>query len=136
MAASFVVTANRYVRETMGMRLLFHFVIVALAWLGAAPAFADVAVLPYNMRFCPSWAEAHERSLADLNHGRPPFPVKWKGCIALTRGTCVNVVEQLEESTEIIVNGKHWFTDELPDVTAGQTCPTISKTKSTPKSTL
>ncbi len=132
MAARFIVTPNRYVRKTLGMRLLFHFVVVALIWLGAAPAFADMAVLTYNIRFCPSWAEAHERSLADLNHGRPPFPVKWKGCILIASGTCVNVVEQLEDSTEIIVNGKHWFTDELPDVTAGQACPTSSTTKSTP----
>ena len=107
----------------MGMRPLFHFIVVLTFWLSAAPAVADMAVLTYNTRFCQSWAEAHERSLADLNHGRPPYPVKWKGCIALTRGTCVNVVEQLEESTEIILNGKHWFTDELPDVIAGQACP-------------
>jgi hypothetical protein len=108
---------------------LFYFIVVTLTWLkiwlSAAPASANMAVLPYNMRFCPSWAEAHERSLADLNHGRPPYPVKWKGCIALTRGSCVNVVEQREESTEIIVNGKHWFTDELPDVIAGRTCPGV-----------
>jgi hypothetical protein len=41
-----------------------------LSSLGVAPAFADMTVLTYNTRFCPSWAEAHERSLASLNHGR------------------------------------------------------------------
>jgi hypothetical protein len=50
----------------------FRFVIAILTGLGVAPAFADMTVLTYNTRFCPSWAEAHERSLADLNHGRPP----------------------------------------------------------------
>jgi hypothetical protein len=79
-----------------------------LIWLGLAPAFADMTVLTYNIRFCPSWAEAHERSLADLNHGRPPYPVKWKGCIVLERGTCVDVVEQRDQSTEIVIRGKHW----------------------------
>ncbi len=96
MAARFVVLPIRYLPKTSGMRLPFHFIVLTLTWLSAAPAFADMAVLTYNMRFCPSWAEAHERSLADLNHGRPPYPVKWKGCIALTRGTCVNVVEQVD----------------------------------------
>ncbi len=57
-----------------------------------------------------------------------PFPVKWKGCIAVTRGTCVDVVEQQDQSTEIVVRGKHWFTDEMPDVTAGA-CPTTSSAK-------
>ena len=103
-----------------------------LIWLGLAPAFADMTVLTYNIRFCPSWAEAHERSLADLNHGRPPYPVKWKGCIVLERGTCVDVVEQQDQSTEIVIRGKHWITDEMPDVIAG-TCPTPSSaSKRTP----
>lgn len=103
---------------------VLYLIIATLTWLGAAPAAADKTVLAYNTRFCPSWAEAHERSLASLNHGHPAYPVKWKGCIVLMRGTCVNVVEQLEESTEIVLdNGKHWFTDELPDVIAGQACP-------------
>jgi hypothetical protein len=101
---------------------VLYLVIATITWLDAAPAAADMAVLPYTMRFCPSWAEAHERSLADLNHGRPPYPVKWKGCIALPRGTCVDVVEQQEQSTEIVVRGKHWITDEMPDVVAGQAC--------------
>ena len=102
-------------------------------WLGHAPAFADMTVLPYDTRFCPSWAEAHERSLTSLNHGRPPYPVKWKGCIAVERGTCVDVVEQQEQSTEIVIRGKHWFTDEMPDVITGRACPTTSPaTKRTP----
>jgi hypothetical protein len=66
----------------------FHFVIVILAailaWLGIAPAFAEMAVLTYNTLFCPSWAEAHERTLASLNNGHPLYPVKWKGCIMLS----------------------------------------------------
>lgn len=87
-----------------------------------------MAVLPYNIQFCPSWAESHERSHASLNHGRPPFPVKWKGCIVVTRGSCVNVVEQQDQSTEIVIGGKHWFTDEMPDVSPGD-CPAASSAK-------
>jgi hypothetical protein len=87
----------------------FHLVVAILTsavftcftWLGITPVFADMTVLTYNILFCPSWAEAHERSLASLNHGRPLHPVKWKGCIVVERGTCVDVVEQQEQSTEI-----------------------------------
>jgi hypothetical protein len=107
----------------------FRFVIAILTSLGVAPAFADMTVLTYNTRFCPSWAEAHERSLADLNHGRPPYPVKWKGCIVVKRGTCVDVVEQQEQSTEIVIRGKHWITDEMPDVIPGRACPTTSSAR-------
>jgi hypothetical protein len=89
-----------------------HFVIAILAWLGVAPAFAEITVLTHDTRFCPSWAEAHERTLASLNNGRPPYPVKWKGCIMLKRGTRVDIVDQRKESTEIVIRGKHWFTDE------------------------
>jgi hypothetical protein len=113
----------------MGLRRGFHFIIAILTCLGVAPAFADMTVLTYNTRFCPSWAEAHERSLADLNHGRPPFPVKWKGCIVVRRGTCVDVVEQQEQSTEIVIRGKHWITDEMPEVIAGRACPKTSSTR-------
>jgi hypothetical protein len=77
-----------------------------------APASAETMQLPKDTRFCPSWAEAHERTLASLNHGRPPFPVRWKGCILLKRGTNVDVVDSDDEWTEIVVKGKHWFTDE------------------------
>ena len=66
----------------------FYFVIAIFTWFGAAPAFADMTVLTYNTRFCPSWAEAHERSLASLNHGRPSC------CIVVERETCVDVVAQ------------------------------------------
>lgn len=68
--------------------------------------------LPHAMRFCPTWAEAHERTLASLNNGRPPYPVRWQGCIALKAGTSVDVVKQDDEGTEIVRNGKHWFADE------------------------
>ena len=114
--------AIEYVHETMRMCPLrrFHFVIAILAgiltailsWLGVAPAFAESTVLTHDTRFCPSWAEAHERTLASLNNGRPPYPVKWKGCIMLKRGTRVDIVDRQEESTEIVIRGKHWFTDE------------------------
>lgn len=80
------------------------------AWVASASA--ETKQLPENTRFCPSWAEAHERSLASLNHGRPPYPVRWKGCILLKKGTPVDVVESDDQWTEIIVKGKHWFTDE------------------------
>ena len=111
-------------------RLFVNVAIVAS--LGIAPALADLTVLTYNTRFCPSWAEAHERSLASLNHGRPPYPVKWKGCIVVMRGTCVGVVEQQDQSTEIVVRGKHWFTDEMPDVITGRACPTTGPARKTP----
>ena len=69
--------------------------------------------LTQDMRFCPTWAEAHERTLASLNGGRPPYPVKWKGCIVLKRGTKVDVIDHCDQSTEIVVKGKHWFADAL-----------------------
>jgi hypothetical protein len=105
---------------------LFHLIVATLAWLGAAPAVADMTVLTDNTRFCPSWAEAHERSLASLNNGRPPYAVQWKGCIVIARGTCADVVDQKDQSTEIVIHGKHWFTDEMPAVIAGRACPTTS----------
>jgi hypothetical protein len=39
------------------------------------------------------------------------------------RGTCVDVVEQQDQSTEIVIRGKHWITDEMPDVIPGRACP-------------
>ncbi|HET8918957.1 MAG TPA: hypothetical protein VFN27_04695 [Xanthobacteraceae bacterium] len=92
----------------------FGFIIIAAVFtlIGGAPARAEMKVLEQNTQFCPSWAEAHERSLAILNNGRPPFPVRWKGCIVLKRGTSVEVVDHQEDWTEIVVRGKHWFTDE------------------------
>jgi hypothetical protein len=50
--------------------------------------------------------------LASLNGGRPPYPVKWKGCIVVKRGTKVDVIDHDDQSTEILVKGKHWFADE------------------------
>jgi hypothetical protein len=90
----------------------FRFIIAMFVWLGVAPAFAEMKALTRDTRFCPSWAEAHERTLASLNNGRPPYAVKWKGCIVLKRGTRVDVVDHDENWTEIVVRGKHWFTDE------------------------
>jgi hypothetical protein len=83
---------------------------VTAAWI--APASAETKPLPENTRFCPTWAEAHERSLASLNHGRSTFAVRWKGCVVLKKGTKVDVVESDDQWTEIVVKGKHWFTDE------------------------
>jgi hypothetical protein len=74
---------------------------------------AEEKTLPHDTRFCPSWAEAHERTLASLNNGRPPYPVQWKGCITLKRGTQVDIVDQDEGFlTEIVIKGRHWFADE------------------------
>jgi hypothetical protein len=83
-----------------------------LTALAAVPALAEQITLTKDTRFCPSWAEAHERTLASLNNGRPPYSVKWQGCIALKRGTEVDLVEQQDGWTEIVVYGKHWFADE------------------------
>lgn len=80
--------------------------------LNTTSAFADMQILTKNVWFCPSWAEAHERTLASLNKGHPPYPVNWKGCILLKRGTKVDVIDRAQSSTEILINGKHWFADE------------------------
>jgi len=87
-------------------------VVAAAVMMNSFPAFAETQTLTHKVRFCPTWAEAHERTLASLNNGRAPYPVKWKGCIELKRGTTVEVVEQDDESTEIVLKGKHWFADE------------------------
>jgi len=80
--------------------------------LGTLPAIAEMQTLAKDTRFCPSWAEAHERTLASLNNGRPPYPVQWKGCVQIKEGTRVDVVDHADGLTEIIVGGKHWFADE------------------------
>ena len=98
-------------RYDSAMRRL-GFATAAIAALAAAPAFAEPQTLSQDTRFCPSWAEAHERTLASLNNGRPPYPVKWKGCIWLKRGTKVDVVEHDDNWTEIVRGGKRWFADE------------------------
>jgi hypothetical protein len=79
--------------------------------LSATAAAADVRPMPADGRFCPSWAEAHERTLASLNNGRPPYKVRWKGCVMLKKGVQVDVVEADEGFTEIIYHGRHWFSD-------------------------
>jgi hypothetical protein len=86
--------------------------VMGLLSAGLIPALAEQKKLIQDTRFCPSWAEAHERTLASLNDGRPPYPVHWKGCIVLKHGTRVDIVGRQESSTEIVVRGKHWFTDE------------------------
>jgi len=74
---------------------------------------AEQKTLTDDTRFCPSWAEAHERTLASLNNGRPAYPVHWKGCITLKRGTQVEIVVQDEGFlTEIVIKGRYWFADE------------------------
>jgi hypothetical protein len=83
-----------------------------LTSIAVAPALAETNRLTHDTRFCPSWAEAHERTLASLNNGRPPYPVKWKGCIVLKRGTRVDIIDHGDQWTEIVVRGKHWFADE------------------------
>jgi hypothetical protein len=90
---------------------VFVFVTTALE-LGTLSASAAPQNLTKDTRFCPSWAEAHERTLASLNNGRPPYPVHWKGCIWLKKGISVGVVDHDDELTEIVVKGKHWFADE------------------------
>ena len=79
----------------------FSLIIAIYSLFVAAPAFAEFKALTHDTRFCPSWAEAHERTLASLNNGRPPYAMKWKGCMTLKRGTRVDVVDQQAESTEI-----------------------------------
>jgi hypothetical protein len=87
-------------------------VAVAAALLLSTNAAAEVRTIPATTRFCPSWAEAHERSLASLNGGHAPFKTAWKGCITVRKGQKAGVVSSDSGETEIIVNGKHWFTDE------------------------
>lgn len=87
-------------------------VVAAAVVMNIVPAFAGTQTLTHKMRFCPTWAEAHERTLASLNNGRPPYPVRWQGCIELKRGTTVEIIKQDDEGTEIVRKGKHWFADE------------------------
>jgi hypothetical protein len=49
--------------------------------------------------------------LVSMLSGRPSRK-RAKGCIMLKRGTRVDIVDRQEESTEIVIRGKHWFTDE------------------------
>ena len=68
--------------------------------------------LPQDATFCPSWAEAHERTLASLNNGRPPYAVRWKGCVHLKKGMQVDVLGSDAEGTEIVYQRKHLFADD------------------------
>jgi len=80
-----------------------------------APRAPGKVTLSDDVRFCPSWAEAHERSLADLNNnGRKPPGARWKGCVIIKKGTEVEVVETDDQWTEIVYKKKHWFADEGP----------------------
>ena len=95
---------------------MFRIAAISTLLLTATAAAADVRAIPENTLFCPSWAEAHEHSLAALNHGRPPYGVRWKGCIALKKGEKVDVVsiDKVDGSNEVLYRGKHWFTDGGP----------------------
>jgi hypothetical protein len=71
------------------------------------------ATLEEDARFCPSWAEAHERTMASLNNnGRRPPGARWKGCMILKKGTEVDVVDSDAMQTEIVYKKKHWFSDQ------------------------
>jgi hypothetical protein len=87
---------------------------ILVVLLSATAAAAEQQRMPENAQFCPSWAEAHERSLASLNHGRPPYAVRWQGCITIKKGEPVDLVETYEGYTEIIYHGRHWFLDGGP----------------------
>jgi hypothetical protein len=70
------------------------------------------ATLSEDIRFCRSWAEAHERTMASLNNGgRRPPGVRWKGCVVLKKGTEVEVVDSDDMQAEIVYKKKHWFAD-------------------------
>jgi hypothetical protein len=89
---------------------------IIVALLSAPAAAADVRPMPADGRFCPSWAEAHERTLASLNNGRAPYKGRWKGCVLLKKGEQVDVVDvdKTDGANEIIYNGRHWFSDGGP----------------------
>ena len=71
------------------------------------------ATLPEDIRFCPSWAEAHERTMASLNNeGRRPRGARWKGCVVVRKGTAVEVVTSDDQWTEIVYRKKRWFADQ------------------------
>src|SRR5271156_3261222 len=92
-----------------GKRVAFLSLVAIFAATGAADAGSTPPqrkTLPQDARFCPSWAEAHERTLASLNNGRPPYPVRWKGCIWLKKGTSVEILDHDDQWTEILFNGK------------------------------
>jgi hypothetical protein len=100
--------ANMNLRTLMCLFIFSAAVLVA----GRLAAIAETKSLTKDTRFCPTWAEAHERTLASLNNGRPPYPTRWKGCIWLKKNTSVEVLDHDDQWTEILVKGKHWFADE------------------------
>lgn len=88
-------------------------ILAATLCLASAPALAKIEQFDHDVRFCRSWAEAHERTLAGLdNNGRKPPGARWKGCIWIKKGAPVDVVDTGAGSTEIVIDGVHWFTDE------------------------
>jgi len=89
---------------------------IVVALLPLSAAMADMRRMPEDGRFCPSWAEAHERTLASLNNGRAPYKVRWKSCVSLRKGQEVDVVDvdKTDGANEIIYNGRHWFSDGGP----------------------
>jgi hypothetical protein len=89
---------------------------IIVALLTTTAALADMRPMPEDGLFCPSWAEAHERTLASLNNGRAPYKVRWKGCVQLRKGQPVDVVDvdKTDGSNELIYRGRHWFTDGGP----------------------
>ncbi len=110
--AGFRVAKNAF---ALGERVALIALVAISALAGEADA-QSVApgrkTLPQDARFCLSWAEAHERTLASLNNGRPPYAVHWKGCVLLKKGAQVDVVGSDDEGTEIVYQGKHWFADD------------------------
>ena len=74
----------------MLIRIVTHFASIALSLtllVCKAQAVDQVKLLPQNARFCPSWAEAHERTLAGLNnHGRKSPWQRWLGCVWVREG--------------------------------------------------
>ena len=104
------------VESGLGARATALIALVAMSAVAGEASAQSVArvrkTLPETATFCPSWAEAHERTLASLNNGHPPYPVRWKGCIHLKKGMQVDVVRSDDEGTEIVHQGKHWFADD------------------------
>jgi hypothetical protein len=70
------------------------------------------ATLSEDIRFCPSWAEAHERTMASLKGGGKPPGARWTGCMVIRKGTAVEVIASDDQSTEIVYKKKHWFADQ------------------------
>jgi hypothetical protein len=90
-------------------------VTMIVALLSATSALAaDMRRMPEDARFCPTWAEAHERTLASLNNGRAPYKGHWKGCILIKKGEEVDLVDADDSSNEIIYQRRHWFSDGGP----------------------